>query len=31
MGEEILWPPKEESDEPKLEKSALVKQKLAST
>ena len=28
MGEEILWPPKEESDEPKLEKSTLVKQKL---
>ena len=28
MGEEILWPPKEESDEPKLENSALVKQKL---
>ena len=28
MGEEILWPPKEESDEPKLENSTLVKQKL---
>ena len=28
MGEEILWPPKEESDDPKLENSALVKQKL---
>jgi len=28
MGEEILWPPKEESDEPKLENSSLVKQKL---
>ena len=28
MGEEILWPPKEESDEPKLEKSTLVKPKL---
>lgn len=28
MGEEILWPPKEESDEPKIEKSTLVKQKL---
>ena len=28
MGEEILWPPQEESDEPKLEKSTLVKQKL---
>ena len=28
MGEEILWPPKEESDEPKLEKSTIVKQKL---
>ena len=29
MGEEILWPPKEESDDPKIENSALVKQKLA--
>jgi len=28
MGEEILWPPKEESDDPKIENSALVKQKL---
>ena len=28
MGEEILWPPKEESDDPKLENSSLVKQKL---
>ena len=28
MGEEILWPPKEESDDPKLENSTLVKQKL---
>jgi len=28
MGEEILWPPKEESDDPKIENSALAKQKL---
>ena len=28
MGEEILWPPKEESDEPKLESGTSVKQKL---
>ena len=28
MGEEILWPPKEESDDPKIENSALVQQKL---
>ena len=28
MGEEILWPPKEESDDPKIENSALIKQKL---
>ena len=28
MGEEILWPPKEESDDPKIENSALVKEKL---
>ena len=28
MGEEILWPPKEESDDPKIENSTLVKQKL---
>ena len=28
MGEEILWPPKEESADPKIENSALVKQKL---
>ena len=28
MGEEILWPPEEESDDPKIENSALVKQKL---
>ena len=28
MGEEILWPPKEESDDPKIENSALVKKKL---
>ena len=28
MGEEILWPPKEESDDPKIENSVLVKQKL---
>ena len=28
MGEEIFWPPKEESDDPKIENSALVKQKL---
>ena len=28
MGEEILWPPQEESDEPKLNSGASVKQKL---
>ena len=28
MGEEILWPPQEESDEPKLESGTPVKQKL---
>ena len=28
MGEEILWPPQEESDEPKLESGTSVKQKL---
>tara|TARA_B100000614_G_scaffold261599_2_gene291703 strand:- start:159 stop:743 length:585 start_codon:yes stop_codon:yes gene_type:complete len=28
MGEEILWPPQEESDEPKLKSGASVKQKL---
>ena len=28
MGEEILWPPKEESDDPKIENSTLAKQKL---
>ena len=28
MGEEILWPPHEESDEPKLESGTSVKQKL---
>ena len=28
MGEEILWPPQEESDEPKLQTSTSVKQKL---
>ena len=28
MGEEILWPPQEESDEPKLESATSVKQKL---
>ena len=27
MGEEILWPPKEESDDPKIENSTLAKQK----
>ena len=27
MGEEILWPPKEESDDPEIETSALAKQK----
>ena len=27
MGEEILWPPQEESNEPKLESSTSVKQK----
>ena len=28
MGVEILWPPKEESDDPKIENSTLAKQKL---
>ena len=27
MGEEILWPPKEESDDPEIETSTLAKQK----